>query len=73
MAFISKNDINSNFINSIEKRFGFSLSNQYINFLLKYGGVVVTSPNYVEFEISYLEDSSVSIEYILGSDIVSSK
>ena len=69
MAFISINDVDNNFIDSIEKRFGFSLSNQYINFLMEYGGVVITSPNYVEFEISYLEDSSISIEHIFGSEI----
>lgn len=69
MAFISENDVDNNFIKSIEKIFGFLLPDRYIKFLLNYGRFVVTDPNYIEFNISYLDDSSVSIHYISGSDI----
>lgn len=70
MAFISRNNIDKRFINIIEENFSFSLPNHYIDFLVKYGEINITFPNYVEFKVDYLEDSSVSIESILGNNII---
>lgn len=70
MAFISRNNIDKRFINTVEENFSFSLPNHYIDFLVKYGEINITFPNYVEFTVDYLEDSSVSIESILGNNIV---
>lgn len=69
MSFIYRDNINDEFISELKQVYYLTLPDPYVNFLLKYGEFIVTYPNYIEFEVDYLDDSSVSIEKIFGKNI----
>lgn len=70
MSFLAEKNLDKNFLNNIENELNISLPKKYSDFLLKFGGLYISYPNYIELTANYLDDPIVSIEKLLGSNII---
>lgn len=50
-----------NDISKIESTLNLKLPDTYKDFLLKYGGILIDHPNYVNFSVNFLKDSLIDI------------